>query len=165
MQRCIITKYCLISHELICWSMRHVLQFHLCTCCDSLWLLLAHHVCMLWTLLLAIIKGQAQCAAIVCLCVWKGMGPRGGGQRGRNENALTEGLRFFKKSVGSVASVHRIQFVHSFAGLLSVPLERSSTKWKFPSWNTRGSAGVTVQVSSLMNCVCRQHVTKYLKKS
>lgn len=87
----------------------------------------------------------------------RGEGGSGGGMRML--------WRFFKKSVGSVASVHRIQFVHSFAGLLSVPLERSSTKWKFPSWNTRGSAGVTVQVSSLMNCVCRQHVTKYLKKS
>lgn len=83
-------------------------------------------------------------------------GLTGGRQRGRDENTLVEGLSFFKKSVSSVASDHIVQCVDCFGGLLFASLERSR-KWKFPSWNTRGSTGVTVQVRSLMNCICKEH--------
>ena len=74
------------------------------------------HVCTLWTLALANIKGQAQCAAIICPCVVKRQGSGWGWGWGWVENTLAEGFSFLKKSTRSVATGYIIQWVDCAAG-------------------------------------------------
>lgn len=141
-----------VSHPRVCWS-----TYYMCSSrpLHLLWrtlrrLLLPRHVCMLWTPALAVIKGQAQRAAIICPCVEKREDSEGL-QWGKVKNTLAEGFSFFKKSVTAISTEHIIQCADCLDGLRPVSVDVAQ--------NGASSAGTqeAPQVWQRRWDICTQH--------